>query len=119
MAKVTIKPKENRNIDRYFNKKEYFKNVSETLERLSKDMQRDAKANAPVDTGKLRDSISIEKISDTEYKIYSDLEYALPQEEGTVYIPANRYMYRAFQKNKKNISTELSKNFKTNVKKLK
>lgn len=119
MTKVTFKPKENKNINRYFNKKEYFKNVSETLEKVSKDIQKDAKANAPVDTGRLRDSISIEKISDIEYKIYSDLEYALPQEEGTVYIPSNRYMYRAYQKNKKNVLKELSKNFETNVKKLK
>lgn len=61
-------------------------------------VQRRAKRLAPVDTGRLRASI-VEELSrdgdDLVERIGTDVEYALPQEKGTVHMPAHPYLVPA------------------------
>ena len=51
------------------------------LKEAAEFVQDTAKINAPVDTGKLRDSIKSEEINDLHYKIKADVEYAYYQHE--------------------------------------
>ena len=51
-----------------------------------------AKRYAPSRTGKLRNSITIEKINNTEYSIGTDLEYAQYLEFGTRYMQPQPFM---------------------------
>ena len=61
-------------------------------------VQAQAKALAPKDTGALIQSISIDPASgntDVTARVYTDKEYAVHQEYGTVNMAANPYMHPA------------------------
>lgn len=67
---------------------------------------RDAKINAPVDTGRLRASITPEVVTrDTVVQgiVGSNVEYAPFQELGTKYIKPRRFLYRALVENAERI----------------
>jgi len=51
-----------------------------------------AKEHAPVDTGRLRDSLHTEHVGSGETDIVTDVEYAEPQEYGSERNPAHPYM---------------------------
>ena len=55
--------------------------TTELMAQLGVEIETDAKAHCPVDTGRLRDSITHEVDGDT-VRVGSDLDYAAPVEEG-------------------------------------
>ena len=67
------------------------------MESCAKNVAKDAKARAPVDTGKLRDSITYNKTGEYEYQIGSDVEYAIFQELGTVKLSAQPFLRPSLQ----------------------
>jgi len=82
-------------------------NVLDALEKATKQTslaaQADARYNAPVDTGNLKQSISTEHARSTEAAtstVYTNVEYALYQEMGTVNMAAHPYMMPALNANK-------------------
>ena len=65
--------------------------------------QGDARQNAPVDTGALKGSISTEFDRNAESStgtVYTNIEYGLYQEMGTVNMPAHPFMMPALNSNK-------------------
>ncbi len=69
-------------------------------------VQRDAKIYAPVDTGRLRASITPRVVTMAEVVegiVGSNVSYALFQELGTKYMKGKRYLQRAFDRNKERI----------------
>ena len=104
------------------------KRIDETTEVIAQDIEKDAKSYAPVDTGKLRQSILAIKQGYADYKIYANATgnapYAAYIEFGTgglvsvpdelkemaikfkgkgirqVNLPAKPYLYPALQKNR-------------------
>jgi len=63
---------------------------------------RDAKINAPVDTGRLRASITPEVVQQSEVTkgvVGSNVVYAPHQELGTQYMEGRRFLQHAFDKN--------------------
>ena len=63
----------------------------------------DARQNAPVDTGALKGSISTEYERGAENAtgtVYTNIEYGLYQEMGTVNMPAHPFMMPALNSNK-------------------
>ena len=77
-------------------------NVLDALEKATKQTslaaQTDARDNAPVDTGNLKQSISTEHERSTEAAtstVYTNVEYGLYQEMGTVNMPAHPFMVPA------------------------
>ena len=63
----------------------------------------DARQNAPVDTGALKGSISTEFDRNAESStgtVYTNIEYGLYQEMGTVNMPAHPFMMPALNANK-------------------
>lgn len=73
---------------------------------------KEAKAIVPVRTGKLRDSIKIEKQSDLKYKFGSDLGYARIVEFGGKNRKANLYITKASEKYAVYLNDELKKRIK-------
>jgi HK97 gp10 family phage protein len=63
-------------------------------------VEREARRRAPVDTGRLRNSIT-HRVYGTEYAIVAeigtDVEYAIYQEFGTAHVPATRFLGGALQ----------------------
>lgn len=53
------------------------------MEKGCKRMQAEIKVNAPVDTGDLRNSISVEKVGHLSFQVGTNKEYAVPVEYGT------------------------------------
>lgn len=70
---------------------------AELLERLGTEITTDAKAAAPVRTGKLRDSIDYEVRGDT-VQISAGVDYAIYVEEGTRYMHAEPFLRPALYK---------------------
>jgi len=70
-------------------------------------VERQAKEDCPVDTGRLRSSITSE-VSGLEGKVGTNVEYAGFVEYGTVKRPATPYLFPALEKSKSRI-TELLK----------
>lgn len=99
----------------------------------AEEIKEDAKSRVPVDTGKLRQSISSQKEEDISYKIYSAEPYAAYMEFGTggsvdvpkgweglaakfkgkgikkINLPAQPYMYPAFKAGSKQYVKDLDK----------
>lgn len=73
---------------------------------------KEAKVIVPVRTGKLRDSIKIEKQSDLKYKFGSDLDYAKIVEFGGKNRKANLYITKASEKYSVYLNDELKKRIK-------
>ena len=72
---------------------------------------RDAKINAPVDTGRLRASITpeIRQGKSIDGIVGSNVEYAPYQELGTRFIKPRRYLQRALEDNQERIFALISK----------
>jgi HK97 gp10 family phage protein len=82
--------------------------------------QGDARANAPVDTGALKVSISTEFDRNAESSTgtaYTNIEYGLYQEMGTVNMAAHPYMMPALNANKSTFEQLARKELETAIRK--
>lgn len=75
------------NILDYF--KDFQAEVDEEIDRAVQEAQDLARQRVPVQTGKLRDDISVDLEED---KVYNTLEYAVYQDQGTIYIEPTFYL---------------------------
>ena len=98
-------------------------NVLDALEKATKQTalaaQADARDNAPVDTGNLKQSISTEherSIKAATSTVYTNVEYALYQEMGTVKMAAHPYMMPALNANKSTFEQLARKELETAIK---
>ena len=98
-------------------------NVLDALEKATKQTalaaQADARDNAPVDTGNLKQSISTEHERSAEAAtstVYTNVEYGLYQEMGTVNMPAHPYMMPALNANKSTFEQLARKELETAIK---
>ncbi len=81
--------------------------------------QADARDNAPVDTGALKGSISTEFDRNAESStgtVYTNIEYGLYQEMGTVKMAAHPYMMPALNANKSTFEQLARKELETAIK---
>ncbi|MGB3160389.1 MAG: HK97-gp10 family putative phage morphogenesis protein [Carnobacterium sp.] len=86
------------------------KRTKEAVAESGLKVETDAKWNAPVDLGRLEDSISHEIInSGYTAEVFTDIEYALAVELGTMYQEAQPYMIPAFNKEYKKFQAKLKK----------
>lgn len=79
------------------------KSAESILEEGCENIKTEAKKLAPVDTGKLKDSIDTRFASkkyDHEGYVYSDIDYALFVELGTRYQAPQPFLYPAYTQNK-------------------
>jgi HK97 gp10 family phage protein len=60
-------------------------------------VQTRARLLAPVDTGRLRDSIQVDRIKWDLYRVSTGVEYAAFVEFGTRYMPAQPYLTPAYK----------------------
>ena len=84
--------------------------VSNLVETTAVKIERDAKWNTPVDTGRLEGSITtdIDKSSrGSSAEVYTDVEYALPVELGSSTQGAQPYMIPAFNKHAKGFDMKI------------
>ena len=98
-------------------------NVLDALEKATKQTslaaQADARDNAPVDTGNLKQSISTEHERSREAAtstVYTNVEYGLYQEMGTVNMAAHPYMMPALNANKSTFEQLARKELETAIK---
>jgi len=98
-------------------------NVLDALEKATKQTslaaQADARDNAPVDTGNLKQSISTEHERSAEAAtstVYTNVEYGLYQEMGTVKMAAHPYMMPALNANKSTFEQLARKELETAIK---
>ena len=84
------------------------KAAEKELQLTALEIERDAKLNAPVDTGTLRASITSTG-SGSEYEIGTNLEYAPFVEYGTRYMAAQPFLFPAFEKGVKDLKKNISK----------
>ena len=99
-------------------------NVLDALEKATKQTalaaQADARDNAPVDTGNLKQSISTEHERSAEAAtstVYTNVEYGLYQEMGTVNMAAHPYMMPALNANKSTFEQLARKELETAIRK--
>lgn len=82
-------------------------------------VERAAKQNAPVDTGRLRSSISTRLAESDENSIAvevgTNVDYAIAVEFGTSKMPAHPYMLPAYAENKDKVLRKLAEAFKSGV----
>ena len=69
--------------------------IAEALQRAGDAFVDSAQGMAPVDTGFLRDNISVTSATDTEVVIESEADYSLFIEEGTWKMTAQPYFFQA------------------------
>jgi len=76
------------------------KQLAEALNRKALKIVREAKQNAPVDTGRLRSSITADlaKANNLQVRVGTNVEYADDVEFGTVNQPAQPYLRPAVRK---------------------
>ena len=88
-------------------------NVEQALVIGALRVERDAKINAPVDTGRLRSSITHRLIDNEKnnpvVEVGTSISYAVAQEFGTTKMPAQPYLYPAYLSNKKKILQDIAK----------
>ncbi len=63
-------------------------------------VQADAQGFSPVDSGRLRASITTDKTGDLDYEVSTDVNYAVHQEYGTRYQPGKAFMRPSYEKNR-------------------
>lgn len=81
-------------------------------------VERDAKINVPVDTGRLRNSISHEtdfNSTNPSVEVGTNVEYAKHVEFGTSRQSAKPFLFPAYNQNKNKILKELAKAFQKGV----
>lgn len=82
--------------------------VNELVETTALKIERDAKWNAPVDTGRLEASIKTKMSKGkSSAEVYTDVEYALPVELGSSTQGAQPYMIPAFNKHSKGFEKQV------------
>ena len=83
------------------------KNVEKALTKSALLVERDAKIKAPVDTGRLRESITHEEVDygteNPHVNVGTNVEYAPIQEYGSTKFPPHPYLTPAFEENKQKI----------------
>ena len=84
------------------------KAAEKELQLTALEIERDAKLNAPVDTGMLRASITSTG-SGSEYEIGTNLEYAPFVEYGTRYMAAQPFLFPAYEKGVRDLQKRLKK----------
>jgi len=85
--------------------------IEEGLQKGALRVERDAKINAPVDTGRLRASIStrlIEEDGNTIAEVGSSVEYAPMVEYGTSKKAARPFLFPAYNQNKDKIRKDIA-----------
>lgn len=68
---------------------DYADEVEEEIDRALREAKELARQRAPVDTGRLRNSVSVDLEQDM---LYSNVEYAVYQDLGTIYIEPTFFM---------------------------
>ena len=95
---------------REFNKTETVeKDVSKLIKNTLHNIERDAKKSCPVDTGRLRGSITTNIISTYSGEVGTNVEYDGWVEYGTRYQSAQPYFEPAVEKNEDKFNEELDK----------
>nr|DAN61009.1 MAG TPA: putative tail component [Caudoviricetes sp.] len=95
---------------REFNKTETVeKDVSKLIKNTLHNIEKDAKRSCPVDTGRLRGSITTNIISSYSGEVGTNVEYAGWVEYGTRYQSAQPYFEPAVEKNEDKFNEELDK----------
>lgn len=91
-------------------------NIEQALINSALIVERDAKINAPVDTGRLRSSLShaTENLNSNNPSaiVFTNVEYAKTVELGSSKQSAQPYLFPALNSNKNKILKELAKAFK-------
>jgi len=94
-------------------------NIEQALINSALFVERDAKINAPVDTGRLRQSITHKAenfgSNNPAVTIGTNVEYSKYVEYGTSKAPAQPFLFPAYNENKQKILKELAKAFKKGV----
>lgn len=85
------------------------KDVSKLIKNTLHNIERDAKKSCPVDTGRLRGSITTNIISTYSGEVGTNVEYAGWVEYGTRYQSAQPYFEPAVEKNEDKFNEELDK----------
>jgi HK97 gp10 family phage protein len=78
-------------------------------------VERDAKLNCPVDSGRLRQSIThrlVDENGNSVAEVGTNVEYAKMVEFGTSKAPSQPFLFPAYNNNKQRILRELAKAFK-------
>lgn len=79
------------------------------LEQAAAEIEDMAKSNAPVDTGRLVNSITTSSLTSRSAEVSTDCEYAIYQEEGTSRgVPAVHFMKNAMESVKSRYSGDLT-----------
>lgn len=95
---------------REFNKTETVeKDVSKLIKNTLHNIERDAKKSCPVDTGRLRGSITTNIISTYSGETGTNVEYADYVNSGTRYQQAQPYFDSAVEKNEEKFNEKLDK----------
>lgn len=93
--------------------------IEEALTNSALIVERDAKLNAPVDTGRLRSSITHKENnygnSNLSVEIGTNVQYAQAVEYGTSKQSAQPFLFPAYNGNKQKILKEFAKAFKKGV----
>ena len=84
------------------------KAAEKELQLTALEIERDAKLNAPVDTGMLRASITSTG-GGSEYEIGTNIEYAPFVEFGTRYMAAQPFLFPAFAKGVRDLQKNIKK----------
>ena len=84
------------------------KTVDETLHQIAEE----ARSNAPVDTGALRESIHVEEETGLAGKVVADADYAIDVELGTSHAPAQPFLGPAYFKALTEVAADLKANLK-------
>lgn len=78
-------------------------NLRQALSDGAAETQNTAQALAPVDTGRLRASISTRETGSLSFEVYTNLEYAPYQEYGTRYQSGKSFMRPAYERHRPEI----------------
>jgi HK97 gp10 family phage protein len=89
-------------------RREVRRELDRALSRGAEATQRTAQSIVPVDTGRLRNSISTSKVGDLAYDVYTDVEYAPYQEYGTRHQPGKAFMRPAYERNRLKVIEDCS-----------
>lgn len=96
-----------RNLDNFNNHIE--KEVEKEIINTATKVQAGAKQRCPVDTGSLRNSISIKKLDDMEVEVGAYMPYAAYVEFGTYKMKAQPYLFPAFEEERPKFLRRLEK----------
>jgi len=117
MARASIEVQQGKELANKF--KQISKSVENEIEQALFEsalmIERDAKIKVPVDTGRLRASISsrlVEKSGTPYAEVGTSISYAKIQEFGSSKQPAQPFLYPAYVENKQKILKKLAKAFK-------